>query len=390
MKDYLPQDGFSGTLIGRAWVPASLTGTIAGPSPILLADDRVLDLSKMAATCSELLNLGFSGRDIDRKALPRLGSYAEIMANTLAPQRDEGLPYFLSPIDLQSIKACGVTFMISMLERVIEERAGGISASAEEIRQKIKNRISVDLTTIVPGSPESKELKAVLQGEGLWSQYLEVGIGPYAEIFTKSQPLSSVGMGAQVGILPYSVWNNPEPEMVLLVTSEGKVAGATLGNDVNLRDIEGRSALLLGKAKDNNASCSVGPFIRMFDETYKINDVRKAKITLTIKGEDGFKLEEVSPMDKISRDVLDLVSQVVNEHHQYPDGVALFTGTLFAPTQDRGEKGQGFTHKPGDMVCISSEKLGKLQNQVTFTNEAPPWEFGITALMKNLSQRGLL
>jgi fumarylacetoacetate (FAA) hydrolase family protein len=229
-----------------------------------------------------------------------------------------------------------------------------------------------------------------LQAEGLWSQYLEVGIGPYAEVFTKGQPLSSVGIGAQVGILPFSEWNNPEPEVVLLVTPQAEVVGATLGNDVNLRDIEGRSALLLGKAKDNNASCAVGPFIRLFDDTFNLENVREMEVGLTIDGEDGYHLEEVSPMSLISRDVLDLVAQTIGEHHQYPDGLALFTGTLFAPTQDRGGKGMGFTHQPGDIVRISSPELGVLQNQVTFTHLAPPWKFGVSALMKNLGQRDLL
>jgi fumarylacetoacetate (FAA) hydrolase family protein len=390
MKRYLPRDGFAGTLIGRAWVPASLTGSIAGPSPVLLTQNGVLDLSSLAPTCAELLNSRFSLEGRDLGEFPRLGSYAEIMRNTLSEGPDENIPTFLSPIDLQSIKACGVTFMVSMLERVIEERAGGDAGKAEEVRQKIKARIGTDLTSVVPGSPEAEQLKAVLQAEGLWSQYLEVGIGPYAEVFTKAQPLSSVGIGADVGILPYSSWNNPEPEMVLLVTSNAEVVGATLGNDVNLRDLEGRSALLLGKAKDNNASCAVGPFIRLFDETYHLDNVRNAEIELTIEGKDGFRLDEISPMRQISRDVLDLVAQTINEHHQYPDGLALFTGTLFAPTQDRGAQGQGFTHNPGDIVCICSEKLGVLQNQVAYTHGAPPWEFGFTALMHNLSQRGLL
>jgi len=387
---FLPQDGFTGTLIGRVWSPSSATQKIAGPSPVLITQKGVLDLASIAPTCAELINHGFNTEGLDLSRLENLGNYVDIMENTLSAQRKHDLPHFLSPVDLQAIKACGVTFVVSMLERVIEERAAGDVKKAEEIRGKIAARIGADISSVKPGSEKAEELKNALMAEGLWSQYLEVGIGPYAEVFTKSQPLSSVGIGAEVGILTVSSWNNPEPETVLLVDANAKVAGATLGNDVNLRDIEGRSALLLGKAKDNNASCSIGPFIRLFDKTFGIEDVRNQDVALTIEGEDGFKLAEVSRMKKISRDLLDLVSQTINENHQYPDGIALFTGTLFAPTQDRGGHGMGFTHKIGDVVRISSEKLGVLQNRVAYCHQASKWEFGISALMKNLAQRGLL
>jgi fumarylacetoacetate (FAA) hydrolase family protein len=389
-RQYLPTDGFAGTLIARVWTPAALTGTIAGPSPVLLTTDGVYDLATIGPTCGDLMNGGFSSADVDVETVECLGSYDEIMANTIADNRDPDVPHFLSPIDIQSIKACGVTFMVSMLERVIEERAGGDASKAASVRERINDRIDADLASIVPGSADAEELKAVLQAEGLWSQYIEVGIGPYAEVFTKAQPLSSVGPGAQVGILPISSWNNPEPEIVLIVNDKTQVMGATLGNDVNLRDIEGRSALLLGKAKDNNASCAVGPFIRLFDETFSLDDVRRSDVSLTVEGKDGFTLDEVSPMAQISRDVLDLVAQTSGEHHQYPDGFALFLGTLFAPTQDRGGVGKGFTHHVGDNVRIGADKLGVLENQVDYANETPPWTFGIAALMKNLSQRGLL
>jgi fumarylacetoacetate (FAA) hydrolase family protein len=309
-----------------------------------------------------------------------VGGLAEIIA--------EGA--LLAPCDLQAVKACGVTFARSMIERVIEEKAAGNPALAESMREKVMSLIGDSLRNLKAGSEEAAKVKAALIEEGVWSQYLEVGIGPDAEVFTKGQPMSSVGYGAEVGLHPISKWNNPEPEVVLAVNSRGDVMGATLGNDVNLRDVEGRSALLLGKAKDNNASCSIGPFIRLFDDSYSIDDVRNADLDLAVTGEDGFTLAGKSSMKEISRDPLDLVAQTIGKHHQYPDGFMLFMGTLFAPVEDRDFKGQGFTHKIGDVVTISNAKLGSLTNTVRLSTECVPWTFGATALMRNLAARGIL
>ena len=221
-----------------------------------------------------------------------------------------------------------------MLERVNEEQARGDWTKAEQIRKQIRELIGDNLAEIQPGSDSAMKVKEVLLEQGAWSQYLEVGIGPDAEIFTKSQPMSSMGTGVEVGIHPGSHWNNPEPEIVLAINSKGNVTGAALGNDVNLRDFEGRSALLLGKAKDNNASCAIGPFIRLFDEHFSLDEVRQADIHLTVDGRDGFRLEGKSSMQQISRDPLELVDHCIGKHHQYPDGLMLFLGTMFAPIQD--------------------------------------------------------
>lgn len=381
----LPADGLRGTLVGRVWLP----GELAGPAPILLRDDGVYDISALSPTLSGLFEL----EDLlvclkSVHGLP-LCSVEALLSNSGA-DFDPALPSLLAPADLQVIKAAGVTFASSMIERVIEERSGGDARLADGVRAKVRQVLGDDFASIKPGSEKAQQVKALLQEQGLWSQYLEVGIGPDAEIFTKAPVLAAVGSGAQIGIHPGSVWNNPEPEVVLAINSRGQVLGATLGNDVNLRDFEGRSALLLSKAKDNNASCAIGPFIRLFDDSFGIEDVRNMVVRLRVEGEDGYVLQGSSSMDKISRDPLNLVGQALNRNHQYPDGFLLFLGTLFAPTEDRDTSGAGFTHKIADRVSISSEHLGALHNSVNHSDKAPAWLFGLGALMANLAARGLL
>ncbi|MTH65276.1 fumarylacetoacetate hydrolase family protein [Paracoccus shanxieyensis] len=357
-----------GIFVGRVWRPG------IGPAVVTLRDGTVFDITTRAVpTMRDLIELD--------------DPVAHVAATPGTAVSDYTL---LAPCDLQAVKASGVTFAASMVERVIEEQAAGDPDAAEAIRTRIGATIGASLRGIKPGSPEAMRVKEALLAEGLWSQYLEVGIGPDAEIFTKCQPMASVGDGADVGLHPISRWNNPEPEIVLAVDSQGRIKGATLGNDVNLRDVEGRSALLLGKAKDNNASCSIGPMIRLFDGDYTLDDVRQAELTLRVQGEDGFVLNGASSMSQISRDPADLVAQTLGRHHQYPDGAMLFLGTLFAPTQDRGAPGQGFTHKPGDRVTISEPKLGALTNTVRLSTECPEWRFGTAALMRNLAARDLL
>jgi fumarylacetoacetate (FAA) hydrolase family protein len=365
-RSALPDDWAAGIFVGRML-------TAAGPSPFLLVRGEAYNMAEIAPTCAALIERG----DFTGHGGRSLGRYA-FDASSL-----------LSPVDLQCIKACGVTFAVSAIERVIEERARGDSGAAAAIRIDLEARIGTSIRTIVPGSPEAAALKEALIAGGLWSQYLEVAIGPDAEVFTKAPVLASVGADAEIGVRSDSGWNNPEPEIALLVNSRGEAVGAMLGNDVNLRDFEGRSALLLGKAKDNNASCALGPFVRLFDETFSLDDVREADVRLTITGTDGYVLKGESNMREISRDPLELVRQTLSEH-QYPDGFALFLGTLFAPVQDRDEPGRGFTHKPGDIVVIENRKLGRLANRVVTSKDAPPWQMGIGALMANLAGRGLL
>jgi fumarylacetoacetate (FAA) hydrolase family protein len=378
----LPVDGL---LVGRVWSPAA-----GGPCVVRRDAGSLIDITSTFPTMRDLCEAADPAAAARAASGPSLGSIDAIMANTPPESRDQSKPWLLAPVDLQALKAAGVTFATSMLERVIEERARGNPAAAVEIRATIGTLIGDDLSKLRAGSPEAMALKTVLMEKGAWSQYLEVGIGPDAEIFTKSQIMASVGSGMDAGLNPVSTWNNPEPEVVMIVASTGRIVGATLGNDVNLRDVEGRSALLLGKAKDNNASCAVGPMIRLFDGTFSLDDVRRMQLSLKVEGEDGYVLNGGSNMSKISRDPADIVGQMINAHHQYPDGAILFLGTLFAPVEDRDAPGKGFTHKLGDVVTVSSTQLGTLANRMTSTDKAEPWTFGASHLLRNLAKRGLL
>lgn len=386
----LPDDAQAAALLGRAWLP----GPVPGPSPVTVQGGEVFDLSPVAPTVAELLDRPEPAallREAVKRGVARpVGALRAVLANSEERRRDLSRPWLLAPCDLQAVRACGVTFVASMLERVIEEHARGDASQAEEIRARLDQELGAALSSVKPGSPEAARVKAVLGERGLWSQYLEVGIGPDAEVFNKAQPLSAVGTGADIGILDTSSWNNPEPELVLAVDSRGQVRGATLGNDVNLRDWEGRSALLLGRAKDNNGSCAIGPFIRLLDRDFPLEALRDTRIGVEVLGEDGFVLSGEYTLRHISRDPLELVCHAMGAHHQYPDGLMLFLGTAFAPTQDRGEPGRGFTHRAGDRVAIRAPRLGTLVNRVDFAHRIAPWTFGAGALMRNLAARGLL
>jgi fumarylacetoacetate (FAA) hydrolase family protein len=381
----LPHDGTAGSLAGRVWRP-----DVDGPSVVAIRADGVFDVSRTFPTMFDLCEQKDPAAALRAADGERLGALENILANTHPDTRDASKPWLLSPVDLQAVKAAGVTFAISMLERVIEEKARGNPAAAIVFRKEIVDLVGDDLSRLKPGSPEAMRLKQVLIDQGAWSQYLEVGIGPDAEIFTKCPPMSTVGTGMDAGLHPISTWNNPEPEVVLVIASSGTIVGGTLGNDVNLRDVEGRSALLLSKAKDNNASGTIGPFIRFFDATFSLDDMRSAELDLVVEGEDGYTLKGSSSLAKISRDFTDLASQMLNRNHQYPDGAVLYTGTLFAPIEDRDTQGEGFTHKIGDIVTISTPKLGALINRMKHSNACPPWTFGISHLMRNLARRGLI
>jgi fumarylacetoacetate (FAA) hydrolase family protein len=384
-KDLLPEDGTSGTLVGRVWLPQ-----VNGPAVVAVRSDGVFDVTARFPTVSALCEEDNPAKAVRETGGERIGDLEAIAANTPPDQRDRQRPWLLAPVDLQTLKAAGVTFAVSMLERVIEERARGNPTSAEAIRKEVTRLVGDDLSKLKPGSEGAMRLKQVLIDQQAWSQYLEVGIGPDAEVFTKAPVMSSVGTGMDAGLHPKSTWNNPEPELVLFVSSRGKIVGGALGNDVNLRDFEGRSALLLSKAKDNNASCAIGPLLRLFDDTFSLDDARKLDISLNVRGQDGFVLNGHSSISKISRDPTDLVAQTIGAVHQYPDGFVLFLGTMFAPVEDRDTPGQGFTHKRDDIVTIAAPQLGKLTNRMRASDDCEPWTFGIGALMKNLAQRKLL
>jgi len=385
VQPVLPEDIATASLAGRVWRPDA-----GGPSVVTVREGMLLDITRHFPTMRDLCEAPDPATALQAADGEPIGTLDSVVANTPPDQRNSQRPWLLTPMDLQAVKACGVTFPISMLERVIEERARGDLAAAAEIRSHVLRLVGDDLASLKPGSEQAMALKQVLIEQGAWSQYLEVGIGPDAEIFTKCQPMAAVGTATDAGLHPVSSWNNPEPEVVLAVSSTGRIVGATLGNDVNLRDVEGRSALLLSKAKDNNASCAIGPFLRLFDAGFTLDDIRRTTVTLRVEGEDGFVLQGASSIALISRDPADLVAQMVNAHHRYPDGAVLFLGTMFAPVEDRDAPGEGFTHKPGDIVTIAAPKLGALVNRMRPTDECEAWTFGAGALMHNLAARGLL
>ena len=385
----LPEDHAQAVLVGRIWVEG------VGPVLVRVTDRHLFDLSGVAATASELLEMADPAGSVREYGGGPIADTAQVLANSAQDRRDPAVPWFLAPCDLQAIKAAGVTFVASMLERVIEEQARGDAGRAEAVRRSVVAVIGDNLRSVRPGSAQARQLREVLIAQGVWSQYLEVGIGEDAEIFTKAQPLSAVGLGADVGLHPGSAWNNPEPEIVLAVNSRGETRGCTLGNDVNLRDFEGRSALLLGKAKDNNASAAIGPFVRLFDDHFTIDDVRRCELSMQVESADAsFRMEGRSSLAMISRDPLELVDHAMGpperRTHQYPDGFMLYLGTMFAPTQDRFGPGQGFTHAVGDRVAIATPRLGRLVNRVGLSDAVPPWTYGLRHLMRDLARRGLL
>jgi fumarylacetoacetate (FAA) hydrolase family protein len=385
----LPASASEAALVGRLWDPGR------GPRLVAVAGEGLVDVTSLGPTMADLAERADPATDVLERAGDAPGwSLAEVLGSTAAEaDRRRGAaghlelerPVLLSPVDLQVIKAAGVTFVRSMVERVIEERVGGDMSRAAEIRAQLDGSIGRSISDVKPGSEEAFAVLAVMRENGLWSQYLQVGLGAHPEVFTKAPLLSSVGHGWDIGIAGISTWNNPEPELALVIDRDGTPKGATLGNDANLRDIEGASALLLPLAKDNNASASLGPFVRLFDSAFRLDDAASTTITMRIEGTDGFVLQATAPQGDISRPVSELVAHTLNRRHQYPDGVVLYCGTPFAPTEDRDAPGMGFTHHDGDLVSIGSPALGTLVNRVTPSEQAPVWHHGVRDLFRALA-----
>lgn len=402
----LPADWKEGSFIGRVWRSDIQP---EGPSVVALDKDGYLvDITTSFPTVSKLCNqedpAAAMREALERNKGNRIGRFSEILANTPLHAQKKGKPYLISPADLQAVKAAGVTFADSLIERSVEKLAGGDPAKADNIRKDIHAVIrgkmglaetdEIDLSKMKPGSPQALELRDYLIDKGLQKSYLEVGLGPDAEIFTKAQPMATVGHGAHAGVHPGSKWNNPEPEVVMVAGKSGKAVGAALGNDVNCRDIEGESELKLGECKDQNASATMGPLIRLFDKSFTLDDVRTMDVGLEVSNaEDGYKVDAVSSMSKISRDPQNELLAQTFAHHQYPDGALLYCGTMFAAAmvpRDKEHPEKGFTHKYGDVVTITSSKLGSVTNVMQSADLCPKWEVGAGALMENLAERGLL
>jgi len=495
VENTLPKDWKEGTFVGRVW-----RADVNGPSVVKLDNEGYLvDITTSFPTVSALCEQENPAEAVKAVTGERIGKLSDILATTARHTKKDDKPYLLSPIDLHAVKAAGVTFAESLVERVVEKMAGGDRdkalgirigvlsdiatilkkdgalqtlavlrqrydalqgqadngealrtlgvevaqlrsesinfketppgskpalqirdllimkfaafkideavhkyanddpAAAELVRAQLTRRFKQVTDAVNSGKEEGfsdatlKEIRDFLSGlgTGAGKSYIEVGLGPKAEIFTKAQPMSSVGHGADAGYLEESKWNNPEPEVVLVTNSRKEIVGAALGNDVNHRDIEGMSELLLGECKDQNASCAVGPFIRLIDKTsFKQEDIDTMKVEVHVKGTDGFELYSDSSMEKISRKPEELVNQMFKQH-QYPDGAVLFCGTMFSPVKDRDEPTKGFTHKVGDHVTIRSDKLGSLTNRMDYTQNVEPWIYGVGKLMQNLAERGV-
>jgi len=378
----LPSDGYAGTLVGRALFP----GVFPGPCVVAIREDGVHNISGTVPTMAQLLNAPNPLATLQRalRNCVYLGPLESLLENSTPSTHDPLKPYLLTPIDLQAVKAVGLTFVNGLLQRFADDNGGAATVA------KMEKAAGVALGKILPGSEEAARLRTALMEDGLWNDTLEVGFGPDVELFTKAQPLSAVGTGAEIAVLPTSKQTFAEPEVVLMLNADGKICGATLGCDMTARDVEARSLLLLGRAKDQNATCAVGPFIRLFDQTFSLPNVQGMNLTYAFEGADDAVFTDTGSMDQIGRGLITLARQVVNEHHGYPDGVALFTGCMFKAPSSRGASDTPFTHQVGDVVIIKASPLGTLINRVNTTDKVRPWSFGMSDLMANLANRQLL
>jgi 2-dehydro-3-deoxy-D-arabinonate dehydratase len=172
------------------------------------------------------------------------------------------------------------------------------------------------------------------------------------ELFFKSTASRTVGSGGKVRIRHDSTWNVPEPELTLVVSPGGRIAGFTIGNDMSSRDIEGENPLYLPQAKVYDGSCALGPGILVTANPLP----RSTEIVIEIDREDRCAFVGCVKLTELKRDPKSLVEWLFREN-SFPHGCFLMTGTGVVPPTE-------FTLQSGDRIRITIEPIGTLENVV--------------------------